>query len=278
MRTHSCDPTLNDHQVLDFCKNGYLILEGVVPDDINTRSFEFLEGQTFYEPTEILHEPWFVDHVILNPAAAGAVRSLLGDHFGLPDLMSNHRRTGTQQHAGGWHRDGYSKHGPELAYLQVFYYPQDTPVEMGPTEVLPGSHRLFSQAPLMAHYGRLAGTASTTAPAGTIFITDYAVWHRATAKPSPATRNLLKYNYWRTVAPKRDWIIDPAFDMKTVDYSFNGRRLGVQFQDAIDNAEMFFWLCGKHHEFRIIGGQGWPLPAHRMSPAMGYPGERLAWE
>ncbi len=28
--------------------------------------------------------------------------------------------------------------------LQVFYYPQDVPREMGPTEILPGSHFLYS--------------------------------------------------------------------------------------------------------------------------------------
>ena len=30
-KTHDCPPTLTDRQVLDFCKNGYLMLEAVVP-------------------------------------------------------------------------------------------------------------------------------------------------------------------------------------------------------------------------------------------------------
>ena len=29
---YDCMPTLNDRQVMDFCKNGYLMLDGVVPD------------------------------------------------------------------------------------------------------------------------------------------------------------------------------------------------------------------------------------------------------
>ena len=32
---YGCKPTLTDTQVLQFCQGGYLILKGVVPDDIN---------------------------------------------------------------------------------------------------------------------------------------------------------------------------------------------------------------------------------------------------
>ena len=32
MRTHDGEPTLNDSQVLDFCRKGVLMLNGVVPD------------------------------------------------------------------------------------------------------------------------------------------------------------------------------------------------------------------------------------------------------
>ena len=31
-RTYDCPATLTDTQVLDFCKNGYLLLEGVVSE------------------------------------------------------------------------------------------------------------------------------------------------------------------------------------------------------------------------------------------------------
>ena len=41
-QTFECAPTLTDLQVLDFCRNGYLVLEGVVEDDVNQRVTEFL--------------------------------------------------------------------------------------------------------------------------------------------------------------------------------------------------------------------------------------------
>ena len=63
------------------------------PAEINRRALAYLEANTYYEPTEILKEDWFVEHVILNPMAAGAIRALLGRDFGLPILMSQHRLT-----------------------------------------------------------------------------------------------------------------------------------------------------------------------------------------
>ena len=133
-RTYDCPPTLTDNQVLEFCQQGFLVLEGVVPDEINRRTFVYLEENAYFEPAEILKEGWFVDNVILNPQAAGAVRSLLGKNFGLPIMMSQHR-VKCPMSGQSWHRDAGSKWGPELNYLQVFYYPQDTSEAFGPTEV-----------------------------------------------------------------------------------------------------------------------------------------------
>ena len=77
--------------MLEFCKNGFLLLENVVPTAVNQRAVDFLNEHPTGEPIDILFEDRFMDNVILNPAAAGAVRSLLGKDFALPNLMSNHR-------------------------------------------------------------------------------------------------------------------------------------------------------------------------------------------
>ena len=222
MRLHDCDPSMTDTQVLEFCKKGYLMLEGVVGDDINRRTVEYLETRGS-EPSEILEQDWFMDSVILQPAAAGAVRSLLGRDFGLPVLVSNHRVTCPSPRQQ-WHRDGNSPHGPALKYLQVFYYPQDVPREMGPTEVLPSSHFLYTAGQLpqnyMGHYGAIRGSLYTTAPAGTIFLTVYSIWHRRSESTGSGVRNNLKYNYFRTAPPERDWIREDGFDFATADYGF----------------------------------------------------------
>ena len=86
-RTFDCSPTLADKQILDFCKRGYLILPAVVPDDINQRTCDYLEGKipanpsfipvgmnqieldrirSSHEPSTIFLEDWFIEYVLLN--------------------------------------------------------------------------------------------------------------------------------------------------------------------------------------------------------------------
>ena len=132
-QTYDCEPTLNDQQVFKFCRQGYLMLEAVVGDDINQRMMEFIaQHPDEHQPLELLFEDWFVDGVFKNPQAAGAMRSLLGADFKLPQTFCNHRAA-CPAPAQNWHRDGGSIYTLRLDYLQVFYYPQDTPLEMGPT-------------------------------------------------------------------------------------------------------------------------------------------------
>ena len=139
-RTFDCDPVLADSQVLEFCRQGYLLLQGVVSDEINQRTCDYLDGKieidpfkipdhmtlvklerirSTHEPSSILLEQWFLDQVILNPQAAGAIRSILGKNVGLPVLMSNHR-VNCPAPAQGWHHDADSIFSPETNYLQVF--------------------------------------------------------------------------------------------------------------------------------------------------------------
>ena len=40
-------PTLNDTQVLEFCKQGYLMLEAVVPDSINRRVSDYIAAHPY---------------------------------------------------------------------------------------------------------------------------------------------------------------------------------------------------------------------------------------
>jgi hypothetical protein len=279
--THDCEPTLTDRQVLEFCQKGFLVLEGVVPDEINRRTLAFLDKNTSHEPSAILREDWFVEHVMCNPAAAGAVRSLLGANFHLPVLMSNHRGTCPYTYPGGWHVDGNYVFGPQLNYLQVFYYPQAVSLDMGPTELVAGSHHWRHQQRFMAHYGRIRGSYLSASPAGTIFITAYQIWHRRAVAVAPkgTLRHLLKYFYWRTVAPRRDWIVEPDFDLANADYEMHGHPAYCeQFKSAIDSSEMFYWLCGMHEKWQCLGGQSWPLPANRLAEPYGFPGNDRARE
>ncbi len=285
MKTFDCAPTMTDREVLDFCKRGFVVLPGVVPDEINRRTYEFLRVHREHL-VNVHHEEWFVKNVILNPAVTGVARSLLGRNFGLPNRFGNHRSVGTRP-PQNWHVDGEQVMPPELPGLLTFHYPQEVTLEMGPTELLPGSHHLRSLGVYMDHYDRIRGTYLGIIPAGSVIMMAQRTWHRRSAATAPpdSERNMLMYDYWRTTPPKRDWIIEPNFDLATADYLTN--RIGQQatpsfrpqFRDTIDNAEMFFWLSGRASDFGYLGGMCWPLSASnhnfRDEPA-GYPPETAA--
>lgn len=159
-RTYDCEPTLTDSQVLTYCHDGFLQLKGVVPDEINQRTCDYLNGdipinpvyipdgmtrsdleriRDTHEPSTLLLEDWYIEHVLLNRELAGTLRSLLGRNVGLPVLISNHR-VECPMEAQPWHQDADHVFGPETNFVEVFYFPQDTPLEMGPTELLHTSH------------------------------------------------------------------------------------------------------------------------------------------
>lgn len=257
MRTHSCEPTLNDSQVLEFCANGFIVLERVVADEINSRMMAYLEEYRGQLPSEILHEEWFVDAILLNREAIGAARSLLGNAVGLPVAMANHRVENPQP-AQHWHRDGGSVHGPEFNCLQAFYYPQDCPRELGTTEILPGSHLVRFSSKYMAHHGGIKDSYYAEVPAGSFLFTAYNVWHRRSKVTAQGLRNALKWNYWRTQPPTRDWNVDPDFDIATANFSMGSPRYRELEDETRDVAEMFMWLSGRSSEYRPMGATAWP--------------------
>ena len=276
-RTFDCEPTLTDFEVLDFCINGYIMLEGAVPDDVNRRACDYLDGRipanpswipdglderelerirNSHEPSSIFLEDWYLEHVLLNPHLCGAMRSLLGRNVGLPVLASLHKTEGPRE-PQSWHQDADRIFGPELEFVEVFYFPQDTPAELGPTEFVPGTH-FKAQDYQGDHEGVLA-----SGPAGTIGIHHQSILHRRGEATRPGVRRMLKYNYWRTTPPRRDWVEDPEFDFHSAWYGgHNAARYA---------AHMFYWLCGKGEEFRIVGGQGWPWRTeNQIGPSWGY--------
>ena len=298
MDTYDCEPTMSDTQVMEFCRQGFLVLEGIVPPEIDSKTLESLDAyyatqpedlpdRTASIPSDLLAESWFMDHVILHPQVTGVVRSLLGKNFALPTSLSNHRVRcpmpavvpGRQDY---WHRDGAGGVGwslddnlvPELERvdfgsvdsrggaqncLQVFYYPQDVGLELGPTELVPGSHliqgegrtvverrqeegrfKVDSFLALLDDCGDARDSYLQAAPSGTITITAYPIWHRRTESTGEGIRNNLKYRYYRTVSPRRDWVIEPGYEVTRPQ-----PMLSVQSQpEFADAADMFQWLSG----------------------------------
>ena len=243
-RTHSCAPTMTDEDVVWFCRNGYWILEAAVPDEINRRALDYLASNTHGEPTEIMAEDCFVDGVILNPAAAGRCARCWETTSPCPTLMANHRGRGPAQ-AARLHRDSGSLHGPELNYLQVFYYPQDVPAEMGRRSCCRDRTSSTNRKSTWRTTGRSRGGVLTTGTARSQSSLPHTTFrHRRAARTAPAAagvRHLLKYNYWRHVDPRRDLDREPGVRRRpSADFVVDGLRFADGVRDCVDDRRNVF--------------------------------------
>lgn len=269
-------PTLTDSQVLEFCRTGIHTLESVIEDSTNGWVFDYIEKRGYPRDAlsanvnALLGERRFIEEVLLHPQVSGAVRSLLGSQYQLPDWIADHRLEGPME-SRPWHVDSGSLFERRLQLLQIFYYPQEVTPEQGPTLFLPGSHLVPVAREELEHFGNLAGQVMTSAAAGSVFLTAYSIWHRQPTKSSAGVRNLLKWEAWRTTSPQRDWIVEADFDFARADYSYmneyfcGGVRSG---QSVLRTAELFMWLCGKQDQYHHTGGSSWPYSASSV-PQMG---------
>jgi hypothetical protein len=61
MTTYDCAATLTDSQVAEFCMHGYIMLESVVPSEVNRRVVGWLDahrtGSSLQEMNQLVEEP-----------------------------------------------------------------------------------------------------------------------------------------------------------------------------------------------------------------------------
>lgn len=202
----------DDEKMRDFLVHGYCVLQVDFPQS-------FHEG--IYEKTRALLErdgnpgnnvlPRIpeVQKVFDHPAVRGALVSLLGPSY----IMHVHRFphvNGPGSEGGGWHKDsywGYRKvrdHHPR--WVMAMYYPQDVPLERGPTGTIPGSQYFESRVPALPT-GEALDPEGIGLPAvgaaGTVILIHFDLWHRAFPNRSDQTRFMFKFQFTRMEEPVR---------------------------------------------------------------------------
>lgn len=194
---------LNDEQMRDFIVNGYVTVKADL-----SRSFH----ETIYRKTQeltakegnlgnnILPRVPELQAVFEEPAVRGALSSILGENY----VMHSHRhphQNRPHSDGQGFHKDsywGYQKvrhHRPRWA--MAFYYPQDSPDEIGPSAVLPGT-QYYSTRIGENNDGELP----LSGEAGTITIIHFDLWHRAMANHTDKTRYMMKFQFIRMDEPQ----------------------------------------------------------------------------
>ena len=214
---------LSDNDIREFITNGFLRL---VPDiDSNfhkliTNKIRFAveeEGCVSNNIVSRVPELW---KIIRSPCVHGAITSLLGKNYYVHPHRAVHISRpitdksqifeedaeglpmGNDSNASSnWHQDAHSplararSHTPK--YLVGFYFPQETPQEMGPTRIQAGSY-LYSH-PVEPS----AVVLSKNVIAGTFFLLHFDTVHAAFPNRTDIDRYMIKFVFTRTQYPNK---------------------------------------------------------------------------
>ena len=110
-----------------------------------------------------------------------------------PFRFWNHLTQGGQSDGGGWHVDDTYMTDRPLTEILCMYYPQDVEEDMGPTMLLPGSHRRLYTPPQTAKLGWIRGQQKVVAKAGALAVTFASILHARAAHLSAKPRSMIKY-------------------------------------------------------------------------------------
>lgn len=216
---------LTDDQVRRFIADGFIVLDSCLPDALHagiSRELHFsLKEESKWLGDNLLPRVPNIDVVLQSNVAQGAMKSLLGSDFAWAphrfphnseplepdarptdfDPFENQPAMGKGSISGsGWHQDGHSKAGRSrwhtLKAINMFYFPHDVPLEMGPTRLLAGTHL----------YATLRGAVASQVflrpiKAGTLIVADFDLGHAGTPNRSTTSRYMLKFVALRTSNP-----------------------------------------------------------------------------
>ena len=211
---------LTDAQMRDFIVNGYLTVKTDLPRSFHETIYRKTQEYTEKEGNlgnNVLPRVPELQAIFEEPAVRGAFSSILGENY----VMHSHRhphRNNPHSDGQGFHKDsywGYQKvrhHRPRWA--MAFYYPQDSPLQIGPSAVLPGT-QYYSTRITKNNDGELA----VSGEAGTLTIIHFDLWHRGMANLTDKTRYMMKFQFIRMDAPQApEWnVADSDWKLEDVD-------------------------------------------------------------
>ena len=214
---------LSDEQVREFITNGFIVLQPDVDPSLHAHIDRQVQATFTYES-------WFGNNIgaripalfdiVRSPVIDGARQGLAGPdylvhphraiHHSTPvenqsisyDDADNGPTMGKGSNAGsGWHQDAHSPlararhHLPR--FLIGFYFPRETPREMGPTRVQAGSY-LYPH-PIQPRHVVLP----ERMPEGSFVLLHFDMIHAAFPNYTDIDRNMVKFVFARTRIPDK---------------------------------------------------------------------------
>lgn len=180
---------LSPEELAAFVIDGVVLLEGVVPDVVNRAALSELcewrgDKNSFWSASETIRS------VFATARVDGALRLLLGSSG--YDHSSVHLTPAHFPFAQPWHQDSLVDVRSDAFDVLAFYFPAETPAEMGPTLVLPGSHlRRVSNRSLARHHG-FRGQRLLACPGGSVALLHSGIWHCAQPNRTDRDRYMFK--------------------------------------------------------------------------------------
>ena len=135
--------------------------------------------------------------LVEHPAVLDVHRTFFGQATQLLqyDLLRQGPRSSFPVRA--WHRD-FTHPGDHPLSINTIVYFDDTPEEVGPTRVVPGSHRGDAVPPPDMRHEPLPGEVAAYAKAGDAVFINSAIWHTGGRNTGDGVRRgaYLYYGYW----------------------------------------------------------------------------------
>jgi HEAT repeat protein len=258
---------LTDEQIRQFIVNGYLAFEPTVPAGTHETCYQKLNEIIDAEPNpgnNILPRVPEMRHILNSPEVHGALLSVLGPGY----LEHPHRychplkpvqeqvdaAEAEQRLRGGCHQDGYTPMGHPrqhyLRYARIMYYPQDSPVELGPTHVIPGTQ--YNRG--LTDEDR-ANCLPVAGRAGTVSLTHFDIGHAAGVSLLPRHRHMIKFVYMRSAEPTQ-----PTWNCQSTGWQ-KPQEITAPHDTELTWSHNWDWLCGKRDRYA-----SWHEKAEEVAP------------
>ncbi len=210
---------LTDDQMRRFVAHGYLCLRTELPDSFHRGIFERFDALIGAEANlnpgnNLLPAVPELNRVFADPVVRGALTSVVGpDYVMHPHRALHNNPPGSD--AQRIHKDSYWGYlrrvrNHRCRWAMIMYVPQATPLERGPTGVIPGSH-YQSQRPDETLMPEVASCLET----GGFLLIHYDIWHRKMKNHTQDKRFMMKFEFIRMREPD-----GPSWDHADPDWRF----------------------------------------------------------
>ena len=205
---------LNDEQMRDFIANGSIVVKTDLPPDFHEavyRKIDMVFEKEGNPGNNLLPRIPEIQAIFNDPVVSGALAGVVGPSYYMhPHRHPHYNRSGSDGQR--MHIDSWARRRHRTRWVMALYYPQDTPEEMGPTRLIPGSH----------YYNSLPDDNDSKkvlfcGQAGTIAIIHYDLWHQATPNRSDKNRYMLKFLFTRMEEPQY-----PSWNSKQAEWQCDG--------------------------------------------------------